>query len=175
MIKDKYNEWLIRSICDDVFEVDNYSSLLKYLRTRKYTYIIEDDSNRSEDGKYLRYRFVNSTYGYNRIPISIDGPCSVLEMLIALAIKCEETIMCDAEKGDRTAKWFWMMLDNLALLSQSDNQFNEMYVSERIDKFLFREYAPNGDGGLFPLANCSYDLRSVSVWYQLLWYINENF
>ena len=33
--------------------------------------------------------------------------CSVLEMMIALAIRCEEHIMDDPDVGNRTGQWFW--------------------------------------------------------------------
>ena len=54
--------------------------------------------------KNLRYRFGREI----KLPSGIisseldNYPCSVLEMLIALSIRCEETIMTDEEYGDRT-------------------------------------------------------------------------
>jgi hypothetical protein len=137
-----------------------------------FRYSIANDENRADDGINLRSRFIfdcsynNSVLGY------LDGPCSVLEMLVALAHRCEEQIMDDPDIGDRTGQWFWMMIKNLGLESMTDDQFDEEFVNERVSIFLDREYESNGEGGLFVLDNCRYDLRTVEIWYQMCWYLN---
>lgn len=75
--------------------------------------------------------------------------------------------------GDRTTQWFWSMIKTLGLRSMTDDKFDDEYVSSVIDRFLNREYAPNGDGGLFKINNCKYDLREVEIWYQLCWYLDR--
>lgn len=103
----------------------------------------------------------------------LDGPCSILEMMIALAIRCEETIMDDTSRGDRTSQWFWEMIVSLGLGSMSDDRFAPDIVDDILDRFLNREYEPNGKGGLFTIKNCEYDLRDVEIWYQLCWYLDS--
>lgn len=44
-----------------------------------------------------------------------NRPCSVLEMIIALAIRLEEHIMDDPDIGNRTGQWFWDMIVSLGL------------------------------------------------------------
>ena len=39
--------------------------------------------------------------------------CSVLEMMVALAICCEETYMDNPNIGNRTGQWFWNMVKNI--------------------------------------------------------------
>ena len=75
--------------------------------------------------------------------------------------------------GDRTAQWFWSMIKTLGLYSMTDDNFDFDYVSLVIDRFLNREYAPNGEGGLFKINNCEYDLRKIEIWYQLCWYLDR--
>ena len=57
-------------------------------------------------GVGLRYRY--SIYLKRDDVIDIlNEPCSVLEMILALAIRCEDTIMANVRYGDRTTQWFW--------------------------------------------------------------------
>ena len=105
--------------------------------------------------------------------INRNAPCSVLEMMVALAIRCEETIMDNPAYGDRTAQWFWGMIRTLGLYSMTDDRFDQEYVDMVIDRFLNRDYEPNGEGGLFKINNCKYDLRKIEIWYQLCWYLDR--
>jgi hypothetical protein len=102
----------------------------------------------------------------------LDGPCSVLEMMIALAIRCEENIMDDPLIGDRTRQWFWSMISSLGLSGMTDTRFDNKSVDRVLETFLDRDYKPNGEGGLFTIKRCEKDLRKVEIWYQLLWYLD---
>ena len=165
-----YREWLYDIVCKDLFSKNiSYSKLLSYLSHREFTVIIPKDMNRAKDGVDLRLRYQRITGEY----INRDTPCSILEMMIALAIRCEESIMDNPAYGDRTTQWFWNMIKNLGLYSMTDNRFDIEYVSSVVDRFLNREYAPNGEGGLFKIKNCKYDLRDVEIWYQLCWYLDR--
>jgi hypothetical protein len=104
---------------------------------------------------------------------ALDGPCSVLEMMIALAIRCEETIMDDPDIGDRTRQWFWGMIINLGLGGMTDANFDPDFVDDSVLRFLNRDYEPDGRGGLFTIRNCHRDLRDVEIWYQLCWYLDS--
>lgn len=164
----EYFEWLCDIVCRDRFAKEiSYRSLLAHLHRVEFTFIIPRDSNRAEDGVDLRYRFARADADRY-----LRGPCSVLEMLLALAIRCEENIMDDPLKGDRTGQWFWMMVNNLGLGGMTDDRYDEDYVDDRVSTFLYREYDPDGRGGLFRIRNCPHDLRGVEIWYQLCWYLD---
>ena len=64
------------------------------------------------------------------------------------------------------------MIASLGLNGMSDNHYDEKYVNDVINRFLDREYEPNGKGGLFTIRNCEHDLRDVEIWYQLCWYLD---
>lgn len=165
-----YRQWLYDKVCKDLFSRSiSYNRLLTYLSHREFTIIIPNDANRAEDGIDLRIRYEFETGEY----ISRIEPCSILEMMIALAIRCEETIMDNPAYGDRTTQWFWGMIRNLGLYGMTDDRFDIEYVDSVIDRFLNREYAPNGEGGLFKINNCKYDLRKIEIWYQLCWYLDR--
>ena len=96
----------------------------------------------------------------------------MLEMLVSVAISCEE-IMDDPQIGNRTGQWFWNMIVNLGLGSMIDSRFDKEYVDEVVRRFLNRQYDPDGTGGLFTIRNCDVDLRTVEIWYQLCWYLDS--
>jgi hypothetical protein len=102
----------------------------------------------------------------------ITGPCSVLEMMIALAINTEEDIMDDPRFGDRTGQWFWGMIVSLGLGGMNDYRYDERLVDDVIDTFLRREYEPDGRGGLFTVRHCDRDMRDVEIHIQRNYYLN---
>lgn len=175
-IIDEYFEWLYNTVCGRRYsERTSYRRLLEHLHSIEFTYLLLMDENRAENGINLRYRFALYN-GYeddtDRIMDILEGPCTVLEMMVALAIHCEEDIMDDPRVGNRMTQWFWGMVVNLGLGAMTDDKFDEEYVEEVIGRFLNREYEPNGEGGLFTVRHCDRDLRKVEIWQQLCWYLN---
>ena len=172
-----YFEWMCDLVCNDRHSRRvSYKKLLAYLHEREFTYILDMDGNRAEDGIDLRYRFAyEKGYDYRLIACYLDNrPCTILEMMVALAMRCEEHIMYDSDIGDRTEQWFWKMIDNLGLGNMTDSKFDKRYSDEVIDIFLDRKYKRNGEGGLFTIEHCEHDLRDIDIWYQLNWYLCSN-
>lgn len=174
-LNNKYFKWMCKLVSDKRTRKLSYSKLLKTLHSIDFRYLIDMDGNRAEDGIDLRYRF-----GYENSleePIVAlyldDRPCSVLEMMIALAIRCEEQIMGDPDIGNKPEKWFWAMIENLGLIDMDDSHFDENYVYETVIRFLERKYDKYGSGGLFKLKNHYRDIRSVEIWYQMMWYLDD--
>ena len=169
----EYFDWLCQLVYDRRHTY--FRELLTLLHNREFVYIIDMDGNRFEDGIELRYRFARERgYDYRLIASELDiRPCSILEMMIALALRCEEHIMDDYTLGNRTSQWFWGMIDSLGLRQMDDQHINKITCDKIIDTFLDRNYAPNGRGGLFTLVNNRRDMRSVEIWYQACAYFNE--
>lgn len=176
-LQSQYFEWLCQLIIWNkrYSEVLSYHKLLWRLYTTDFISIVHFDENRADDGIDLRYRFGRE----NNIADAIiagaldNRPCSVLEMMVALAVRCEIHITDDPDLGNRTGRWFWSMISNLGLDSMNNNTYDEPYVDEVIARFLHRQYKPNGRGGLFTIKNCPDDMREVEIWYQLCWYLND--
>lgn len=173
IVKKAYFEWLYKFITHGRFAKEiSYRQLLMRLHEVPFRYSIEKDSGRADDGIDLRYRFAKTYKKVDHAERYIDTPCSILEMILALAIRCEETIMDDPRYGDRTGQWFWGMITNLGLGSMVDDIFDSDYVDDVIETFLNRNYGPDGTGGLFTVRNCDCDLRTVEIWYQLCYFLD---
>lgn len=153
----------------------NYRRLLRKLFDTEFVFSIAEDGNRADDGVELRYRFCREK-GVPQAAAAAeldDRPCSVLEMMAALAIRCEGHIMSDPEYGNRTDVWFFAMIRSLGLSEMTDELFDEDRVEAALTRMMDRAYRPNGRGGLFTVQNPKRDLRSVEIWMQMCWYLDE--
>lgn len=173
-LNNMYFQWMCRLVRSRRRSDLSYRKLLRHLHSRDFTYLLPMDGNRAEDGTDLRYRFGDENGIDERVIAScLDiQPCSVLEMMTALALRCEEHIMGDPDAGDRTGEWFWGMISSLGLKGMTDSRYDRNRTDDILDRFLAREYEPNGKGGLFQIPHCGADLRSVEIWYQMCWYLD---
>lgn len=175
-LQTRYFDWVCQLV-DNSQDHKNlpYRKLLTHLHNIDFYYILDMDGNRFEDGVNLRYRFgFENGYEGPIIASYLDNkPCSVLEMMVALSIRCEEDIMGDPCYGNRLSRWFWGMVSNLDLMSMTDLYFDESYVNDVIERLLERKYKKNGDGGLFTINRHNCDMRTVEIWYQMCWYLDS--
>ncbi len=175
-LNNRYFRWMCQLVSDRRYlRGRSYRRLLQFLHSVDFVYSIPMDGNREADGIDLRYRFgYENSYNDSYIALNLDDhPCSILEMMVALAIRCEENIMDDPDIGDRTGKWFWGMIENLGLTCMDDANYDQLYVSKVVEHFLNRDYKKNGRGGLFTVKHSGYDLRTVEIWCQMCWYLDE--
>lgn len=175
-----YFRWLASIAMGNDVSIDSYNRLMHKLYSTGFRYFIPRDRNRVEDGIDLRWRYacIVATDDRERTAITRElylphNTCNVLELMVALAIRCEETIMDNPKYGNRTRQWFWGMIRSLGLAGMIDNDYNEAYTEEVLDRFMDREYDQDGRGGLFTIKNCEYDLKTAEIWYQLCWYIDS--
>lgn len=172
-INRQYFYWLANLVCNEQFELRYYQNLLEYFHKVEFTWTIENDENRAIDGINLREQFAYENdlniYMCNRY---LEGPCSILEMLVALSCRCEHDIMDDNYYGNRTQEWFLYMIKSMKLLNMDDGRFDIDYVQFVIDRFLSRTYKRDGDGGLFYIKGTKRDMRKAEIWYQMCWYLD---
>lgn len=181
MSADLYFRWLLELIgnSDDLFMIQNYQKLLWKLFATDYFYELKLDKNRAADGLYLRRSF-GREYGDESFcltgPDGSERPCSVLEMLIAIAKDTEDHLMFNPDFGDRTSLWFWIFIRNLGLDLYDDYHWYEDIVDQILDTFMHHRYAPDGSGGgMFVVRNSRFDMRETDLWLQLNMWFQENF
>lgn len=176
-LTEQYHDWLYKIVCGE-WEPRNLSfhRLLTFLFNKNYIPACEMDGCRATDGINLRYRFATeSNITYGEIDAAFQGvPCSMLEMMVALAIRIEEHIMEDSNAGNRVGQWFWNMVVSLGLAAMDDNRFHEDRADSIINRFMCRDYQPNGAGGLFTLNHPTEDMRQIDIWYQVQGYLQDN-
>lgn len=177
-IKQSYFDWMYRLVfCEDL----SFSRLAEKLHDIPFRYSLPMDGNREADGINLRYRFgYESRYEDYIIAEYLDNcPCSVLEMMTALYIRCEEQIIGNSriwnipKNGGYKNNLFWEMLKSLGLDIMNNENFNDERAENVVSRFLDREYSPNGEGGLFTVNSCERDMRSVEIWYQMCKHLDE--
>lgn len=152
-------------------KVRTYWSLLRRLYTTEFVWLIPNDDNRVEDGRDLRYDFLRE-HGIDVQdvdPLWLSEGCSMLELLIVLSR--ELSFQAEGEPRD----WFWHLIDNLDIHinDRSYNSAREQHIDDVLNRVVYRQYSPDGHGGLFPLRRPESDQRRVELWFQLCAYILE--
>lgn len=165
-IDELYFDWLRAKAFLDGPTFNQYERLLRALYDVEYVWLVVGDDNRLEEGLELRREFARLP-GFHVDRQWLEGPCSVLEMLIAFAGRI------GFQTGENSCDWFWEFIVNLGLADLDDDMFEADYFLETIDTFLWRKYDYDGVGGLFPLRNPTEDQRRVEVWYQFSAYLIE--
>lgn len=159
---DEYFEWLCERI--DIRNHINYGLLVTKLHKTPYQIItgMDVDARRARKARELRF--------YD------DGsPVSCLEVLVSVAIDAEEKVMRDSCYQNRTAVWFWDMINNLGLAPYTDDNYNKYDVEEILDRFVNRKYQKNGKGSIAFTHYSNKDFRLLDIWQQFNIYLAENF
>lgn len=147
-----------------------YWSLIRQLYKTEFVWLIPNDDNRVEDGRDLRYEFVDEHDLEDVDPFWMNLGCSALEMLIGLSRRLS------FEAEGEPLVWFWHLIETLGVL-YNDKEYNtarEKEINRKIEDVIWRNYAFDGRGGLFPLRNPPEDQRNVELWGQLCTYLVEN-
>lgn len=164
-----YREWL-RALADFP-EPPLYDLLFDIAYATKFAYFVPNDANRATDGLDLRERFERES----SITLPDLGECRIIEFLIALAIRMNNTVY-DYAHPDKVPEYFWMFMEHLDLLrATSDIPGAGRWIIETFNVLMDRTYDEDGtNGGLFPLQNSLQDQRNVEIWYQMMAFLNEN-
>lgn len=200
-----YFNWLCNMVHVDDYCGESWYILAKILHNIEFYWTIPNDENRAVHGVKLRQVWIESMedqaedlgVGHPMFPLdSLTGPCSVLEMMVGLAVSIESEIMMSSEKGNRTAVWFWEMIINFLYENHKDeiplrNPFeiplfhlwSDRFIDEQrgemlrmsVSKIMDRTYDKYGNGGLFPLIDTDEDQREVEIWYQAQHWLEENY
>lgn len=164
-IEESYFNWLCAKVRDPYATI--YLDLLRILHRTEFVWVLPYDENRAMDGMDLRSYFVTET-GLDPDPNWSHTPCSVLEMLLGLANQLE--FLTDTP----TREWFWTFMTNLKLDEYRQVSDEDLPVIEDIlYAFVWRTYAYDGRGGIFPLRWPKRNQREHEIWHQLGDYLEE--
>ena len=161
-----YYHWLTETVANK--HSKKYKNLLSDLYEEEFTVIIDRDENRAIDGTNLRFQYADE-YSYMDIMDILEMPCSVLEMMVALALRFKNSTLSgyNYNAGDI----FWEMIRNMGLDDQTDNNYSTDVVLDAIDILVNREYDSDGSGGgLFIVKDPRQDMRDTELWFQINWY-----
>lgn len=141
-----------------------YENLLRHLYSEEFIVKVKTDVNLIQDVRYLR----------EKCDWPVTSPPTVLEILICIARNMDD-ILYDSKHDSRLREWFWLMLENMGLTMYTNPAYDENAVTTIVDIFNNRRYRVTGEGGPFPLKHPPKNMRKVDYWYQVNYYVNENF
>lgn len=165
---DDYFLWLCNKVdCRDRIE---YEDVLLLLYSTDFYSLVPYDDNRAFDGLHLRVEYYEETQTHiPRHDIRNHIPCNLLELILGVAIRMSYVIFDPAvEDEEDIIHYFWLLISNLRL-----EPGKHMTNSIIIERFLERQYKPNGEGGLFPLKYPKRNMKNIEIWYQMMEYITE--
>lgn len=175
-----YFEWLLMWV-ENSYEpggAGTHKLLLRKLYEMEFYATLDRDNDRIRNGLDLRNRYSDECCIIPWDDAERYSTCSVLEVMIAMCDDFEANVITNDIYGNRFGKWFWTMLENCGLTCITDAAYNndsDNYIAAVMRRICDRRYEANGDGGFFPLRHPRADMRNVDLWYQLQWYVTENF
>ena len=153
-----------------------YSLLLERMFNTPFYWSVPMDENRAIDGLDLRREFL-SEHHLESGGLDHLGPCSFLEMLIALCSRMDFQVPGDIRGRFGVAVWFHRILENMRLREMTDEAYMEADLRWETDEVLARimnrQYNYNGGPGMFPLEDPPVDQRGMEIWYQASMYMIE--
>ena len=174
-LDERYLRWLYSQVASVKLKnpTRTYWSLMRSLFTTEFVWLVPNDDNRLEDGRDLRYEFIEEE-GIDIVDHDwMTIGCSLLEMLIGLARR----LVFESDDESGVGEWFWHLIGNLNLDNFNDEHFQseqqQAYVNHVLETLVWRNYRSDGFGGLFPLRDPQEDQRKVEIWYQLSNYLLE--
>lgn len=151
-----------------------YGRLFDILHNIEFVYKLERDENRDADGVSLRDDY-EIPYDYLEMDDEFfDRRCSVLEMLIALAIKVDDEFIGDPAE-EHPEEFFMKMIKNLGLDKFKGNRYRESDVIKIVNRWMRREFNRDGIGSPFPVRESRQDQRKLEIWDQMNAYLSENY
>lgn len=169
MVKN-YIKWLMKLVNAKPRHYDLFETMFGV----EFTYFVGNDINRAHDGLALRDMYMDDTGFHELYDILDNEPCSVIEMLVALAIRMAD-LMHDADVGDKTGHYFWLMIDNLGVKCTTLNEGDRANIVQKCLDFCDRKYDQGGTGGILVVQNPPKDMRKVEIWCQANWYLTEEY
>ena len=146
-LRRKYREFLIKQVWKERTPFP-YETLFAVLAKTEFYTLVFRDENREADARTLRKTFTDRQ---KQDCSCLEGPVSLLEVMVALAMRMDGEICSTPRDGYRADKWFWMMIRNMDLLDQKDTSpdLNIDKCVRNAKMVVERTYKDDGEGSLF--------------------------
>jgi len=183
-LKDDYFRWLYDSIGK---QRKSYKKLCRVLHAKPFRWSVPNDDNRCKDGLDLRTEYIeekNLDETHLEVAYFLKGDCTTFEVLVGLAQRIDFLMYDLNPKTNHKSRWFMEMVENLNLkkfddLISKDGRFDpvsEAEIDDVLEVLMDRTYDFYGRASLFPMKKRPpKDLAQVEIWYQLMWYLDENY
>lgn len=167
--QEAYFHWLVPQVQEEGHQRKTYWDLFRIMFQKEFVWLVPNDDNRIIDGTDLRTEFLLEADAPRFVSPDGFGPCSVLELIVGLGRRLSFFA------GGNAEGWSWQLVVNLELHRLSDplGKIRSTRANEILDRMIWRNYNPDGTGGLFPLAWPQEDQKKVELWYQMSAYVEE--
>lgn len=156
-----------------------YSYLFETLHNIEFTYIIDRDDNRDEDGHDLRNDYkIPLDFSLEEDEAFYAHWTSVFEVLLAIAIRVDNEYIGDPAE-EHPEEFFMEMIKNLGL-DRFTNRICQRHcrgsdIERIVNRWLDRKFDRYGGGSPFPVRYDHRDQRKLEIWDQMNSYISENY
>jgi len=169
--QEAYFHWLVPQVQEEDRSTRTYWDLYRVMFQKEFVFMSHTplDDDRIADGLELRTEFLLNADAPRFLSPDGFGVCSFLEMLVALSRRLAWAA------GGEAPGWAWQLVVNMELNKLSDpmGPRKKERAEEILDRVIWRNYAPDGTGGMFPLAWPEQNQKEVEIWYQMAAYIAE--
>lgn len=148
-----------------------FFELCHVLYDTDFEWILELDRDRTLDGLKLRDELG---------AVLPSKPCSVLEVLIGLAIRMAYLVepADDGSSDSIVADMFWVLVAKLGLTVYTNevilrNNTSCLTIIDILNRWMQREFEPDGHGSPFPLETPVKDQRLCPMSYQMNAFVQE--
>lgn len=167
-----YYDWLCSQIEIPKLPKKTYDGLLELLHNVEFFWVVVGDDNRIADAREMRQEFLRRMSERNPEKISgyeFKSFVSVLEIIIVVSR------MLEWNASGEAPEWAWRLIENLHLIDCNDpfTPRKRAVAEDILERFIWRTYERNGQGGFFPLVFAKKDQTKVEIWYQLNDYVME--
>lgn len=173
-VEQLYFEWLTEHVNFGYGKPNGrtFADLMSQLHTKEFVWIVPNDDNRLEDAIALRHEFLHDAGISNHssgFALGSEPPLSVLEVIVGLSRRCSF-----ADSGE-PRNWAWKLIENIDLHKMSDpvSRRKTEVIDDILEKLIWRNYEPDGEGGFFPLTHPDVNQKEVEIWYQMNAYLEE--
>jgi hypothetical protein len=177
---ENYYRWVVDQAFEGAPYKRMYDGVLRMMFNTPFYWTIMGDSNRAGDASVFRHyergQVRGRKHGLNTDWLDMweNSAPSVLEVLVGICERWHQFYEF------QTQWYFWQLFHNLGLnvfSSGGTTEWHETKIRQILDRWMSRQFGPNGEGSPFPVPPNKYgiDMRITDIWGQMNVYAREHF